>query len=296
MVNRIIWREKPDLVYSNMIASSPWQIPMFLLLPKNKTINTAHQGRVHEGMGHYKYYNFLRDILYKRIKSVNMFSKSQVAYFRERYPKSKIYQFPLGLKDFGEATKSKQEDGYVHFLSFGSINYVKHIDLLIDAACNIYEQGYKNFKVKIAGMCSDWNSTYVPHIKYPEIFENDIRMIDNNEIANIFKEADFFIQPYRVISQSGPFKIAMNYNTPLITSDLPGFTDEMEDGITGFIFKTNDVKSLEQVLIKAIDIKNSKKEYCALTNRMKGYVEKVYSKDALVRKYTNMFNDVIDKI
>lgn len=294
-VNTIIWREKPDLVYSNMIASSPWQIPMFLLLPKKKTINTAHQGRVHEGMGHYKYYNFLRDILYKRIKNVNMFSKSQAVYFHERYPDSKIYQFPLGLKDFGEATIQKKEDTITRFLSFGSINYAKHIDLLIDAACSIYEQGYKNIRVKIAGMCGDWDETYLPHIKYPEVFENEIRMIDNNEIANLYSEADFFVQPYRVISQSGPFKIAMNYNVPLITSDLAGFKDEMIENITGFIFRTNDVKSLEKVLIKAIEVKESGYEYISLKNRMKEHVEKVYSADSLVKQYTQMFNDVINK-
>lgn len=290
-INKIIRRETPDVVYSNLMPFSPWQIPMFLLLPKSKTICTAHQGRVHEGMGHYKYNNFLRDILYKRIKNVNMFSKSQAAYFQERYPNSKIFQFPLGLKDFGEATSIPVDDGVTRFLSFGTINYAKHIDLLIDAACNIFEQGYKNIKIKIAGMCSDWESTYLPRIKYPEIFEEEIRMIENEEIPNLYTEADFFVQPYRVISQSGPFKIAMNYNTPLITSDLPGFMDEMVEGTTGFTFKTDNVKALEDVLIKAIEVKRSKTEYEALKMRMKEYVDKTYSYESLVMQYTEMFNE-----
>lgn len=295
-VNKIIKRENPDVVYSNMVVSSPWQIPMFLLFPKTRTIVTAHQGRVHEGMGHYQYYNFLRDIVYKRIKNVNMFSKSQADFFQKRYSDSKIYQFPLGLKKFGNATIKKKNDDIIRFLSFGTINYAKHIDLLIDAACNVYEQGYKNIRIKIAGMCDDWDVAYLPRIKYPEIFENEIRMIDNCEIANLYTQADYFVQPYRVISQSGPFKIAMNYNTPLITSDLPGFTDEMVEGTTGFVFKTNDVISLENVLKKAIAIKESGMEYLTLKSKMKKHVEEVYSLENLVCKYTNMFNDLIDKI
>lgn len=292
-INKIIWQEKPDIVYSNLNPSSPWQIPTFLLFPKNITINTAHQGRVHEGMGHFKYYNFLRDLLYKRIKFVNMFSKSQAKYFHERYPNSKIYQFPLGLKYFGEPKAEIKEREKTSFLSFGTINYAKHLDLLIDAACNIYEKGYKNIKVTIAGKCDDWDKSYLPHIKYPEIFETKIGMIDNEEIPDLYSSADYFVQPYRVISQSGPFKIAMRYNVPLITSNLPGFTDEMIEGTTGFIFESDNVHALEETLIRAIKVKQTSSDYNQLRKRMKDHVDDTYSQNVILRQYVEMFNDVI---
>lgn len=288
-------QQKADVNYINMAPYTPWELAFFYHLPKNNTIITAHQGRVHEGMGHFKYYNFLRDRVYGRLKNVNMFSRSQAIYFKERYKDSKIYQFVLGLKYFGEPTITRQDDGAIRFLSFGSINYAKHIDLLLDAASNLYEQGYKNIRVKIAGKCDDWQITYKPHIKYPEIIEEEIRMIDNNEIPNLFTDADFFVQPYRVISQSGPFKIAMQYNLPLITSDLPGFTDEMVEGMTGYTFKTNDVKSLEEAMVRAIKMKQDGEPYTILKSRMKAYVDKKYAPDALVKQYADMFNDIAKK-
>lgn len=291
-INEIIKRECPDIVYINMVASSPWQIPMFLKLPKDNTIITAHQGRVHEGMGHYRYNNFLRDIVYGRLKNVNMFSKSQAKFFKERYKDSKVFQFPLGLKDFGKPTIEKKEDGLVRFLSFGSINYAKHIDLLIDAANLVYEKGYKNVRIIVKGGCSNWG-VYLDHIKYPDIVEADIRMIDNSEIPNLFIDSDYFVQPYRVVSQSGPFKIALNYNLPLITSDLPGFTDEMVEGTTGFTFKCNDVGSLADTMIHAIEQKNNTGLYAGLKQRMKEYVSENYTSEALVGKYTDMFNSII---
>ncbi len=289
---KMIRRALPDVIYINIMPETPWQIPMFLALPKDKTIITVHQGRVHEGMGHYRYYNFLRDVVYRRIKNVNMFSISQAEYFLEEYSDSHIFLIPLGLKDFGTANSIKNIDGVIRFLSFGSINYAKHIDLLLDAANIVYEKGYRNIKVIIKGACSNWDA-YIKHIKYPKIIDVDIRMIDNSEIPNLFVGADFFVQPYRVVSQSGPFKIALNYNLPLITSDLPGFTDEMVEDVTGYTFKCNDVQSLADVMIRAIHLYHDENKYLALKHRLKKHVEENYSTKVLVEKYSNMFNMVI---
>ena len=105
---------------------------------------------------------------------------------------------------------------------FGTINYAKNIDLLIDAACVLYDKGYRNFRVSINGMCKDW-SFYQTKNKISRAFDIDIRSIDNSEIANLFASADYFVQPYRVVSQSGPTKIAFNYNLPIIALNLRFF-------------------------------------------------------------------------
>jgi Glycosyltransferase len=283
---------KPDVIYCNAVPASPWQIPMFISLPKKKTIVTAHQGRVHVGMGHYWYYNFLRDIVYRRIKNVNMFSKSQADLFKQRYSSARVFQWPLGLKYFGETTVKNTNDGVVKFLSFGSINFAKHIDLFLDAANIVYERGYKDIKVIIRGWCQNWHE-YKSHIKYPDIVDEDIRMINNSEIPDLFTNADYFVQPYRVVSQSGPFKIALRYNLPLITSDLPGFADEMVENTTGFMFKNNEVESLVNIMIKAIKLKKNIDEYQTLKFRMNEYVDDNYSEAILVKQYSDMFNEVM---
>ena len=276
-----------------MVPSSPWQIPMYCFLPKSKTIVTAHQGKVHEGMGHYRYYNFLRDIVYKKIKHVNMFSKSQALLFRQRYPNSIIYQWPLGLKNFGVSSVKKKNEDVTTFLSFGIINYAKHIDLLLDAANMVYERGIHNFVIVVKGNCTNWN-LYKKHIKYPHIIEADIRMIENSEIPDLFTSSDYFVQPYRVVSQSGPFKIALNYNLPIITSNLTGFLDEMVENVTGFIFETNNVTALADTLEKAIRIKQNKLEYSEMKKKMRQYVENNYSSQKMTENYISMFNDLLD--
>ena len=281
-----------DINYINLSPSSPWSLPFFLGLDKNKTIYAAHQGKVHDGMNHKKLISLVRDAVYYHSRYVNMFSKSQAELFKKRYTKVQVYQFLLALKDCGSATKYIPYNGKVRFLSFGTINYAKHIDLLIEAACQLYEEGFKNFTVKIAGYCGNWSS-YEKLVRYPEIFIFDIGLIPNKEIPNLFCNSDYFVQPYRVLSQSGPFKIAMNYSIPLITSNLRGFTDEMVENVTGFIFETENVNSMKEVLKKAINIRLQSDKYEKLKTNMKEYVSRTYSTETISNLYINMFNNVI---
>lgn len=281
-----------NIIHLDCWQDSPWIIPLMQKLPIEKTILVAHHGEVHDGFKHKRVCNLLRRIVFSKIKYVKMFSKSQASLFERHFPSAKLYVFKLPLIGEGNPTNSRQVTPPVLFLSFGGINYAKNVELLADAACNLYEKGYRDFKVVIKGNCSDKES-FMQHVKYPEVIEADLRFIDNSEIPDMFNSCHFFVQPYRIVTQSGPFKIAMNYNVPLITSNLPGFTDEMVEGVTGFTFKSEDVKSLEDVMIKAIKIAKDKTKYETLRSDMLEYVEKTYSNETLSRQYIEMFNDII---
>lgn len=287
---KIVKSIKPDLIYLNMGPGSPWQLPLFYSLPKNITIVTAHQGKVHEGMGHYRYYNFFRNIYYGRFKFVNMFSKSQAELFKQRFPSSKVYQFFLGLKDFGNPTNTRPLSGKIRFLAFGTINYTKNLDLLIEAACLLHERGVENFVVSINGMCNNWYF-YKEKIKYPELFELDIRLIQNEEIPNLFNGAHYLVQPYRVVSQSGPTKVAFRYNLPILCSNLPGFTDEVIEGVNGYYFEKGDAKDLADKMQMLIE--NHLTNYQNLLKIAKKHTEEHYSESNLIGQYVNMFNEVI---
>ena len=130
-LGKIIKKQNSDIIYMNGSVYSPWELPMFYLLPKKHYIQTAHQGEVHIGMGHQRLLNTLRRLVYSQVKYVNMFSESQAALFQKHFPDSKIFRIPLALKDFGVPSIEKPKDGIIRFLSFGTINYAKNIDLLI---------------------------------------------------------------------------------------------------------------------------------------------------------------------
>ena len=280
---------KPDIFHFDIGVDNPWAIPMFMKLPKDRTIIVLHQGIPHEGMSHRGLCNFLRNIEFHRFKYVKMFSKSQASLFKSLFPQNTVFDFKLPLIGFGQPTNHRPADGVIRFLSFGTLNYAKNIDLLIDAACLLYEMGIRGFKVSINGSCSDW-SWYQQRIKYPDVFELDIRKIENSEIPNLFNNAHFFVQPYRVVSQSGPMKIAFNYNLPVIVSNLPGFTDELEEGVNGYSFYKGDVKDLVRVMKYCID--NYADYYDNLRKKMDEYIKRKYSLEVILEDYCKMFESV----
>ena len=281
----------PDLVYLNISVGEVHTVPLVYHMPSEKTIITAHQGRVHEGMKRKQLCKLFRWLVYRRLRNVNMFSESQMQFFKETFPQSRVFLNHLGLKEFGNPTIERDMKAEkVRFLSFGIINYAKNIDLLIDAAESLYDEGEHGFVVSINGGCSNWQF-YDDRIHHPELFENDIRLIPNEDIPNLFTQSHFFVQPYRVVSQSGPLKIAYRYHTPVIVSDLPGFTDEVTEGVSGFIFEHENIESLKLVLRKAI--KCYRTDYDRLIYSMTEYVHENYSEEKLAETYLQMFNTVI---
>ncbi|MCQ2246607.1 MAG: glycosyltransferase [Bacteroidaceae bacterium] len=294
-INSIICRENPNVVYINTAPHTPYILPVFLRLPKSKTIVAAHQGEIRYGFRFKLMLKIFRKIAYKNIKYANLFSESEANRYHILHPHVHIFQFVLGLKDLGKPTNERPlVDNHtpIKFMSFGAIVRAKNIDLLIDAACKLYEDGYKNFKVSINGKCDEWDY-YKTHIKYPEIFETDIRMIPNEDIPNLFNGSHYFVQPYKQVTQSGPMKLAFRYNLPDICSDLPGLKSEIVEGVNGYIFKHENVDDLVRVMKKCIDTHIA--QYEDMRVRMAEYTDKNYSYKAMVDNYTKMFEAVIEQ-
>jgi glycosyltransferase involved in cell wall biosynthesis len=284
-------RYKADVTYLNYVPT-PYFTPLAMLFFKRKkTILTAHQGQVHDGFKYQWIYKALYKISYSWFNINNLFSKSQAQIFTTKYPANKTSVIPLVLKSFGNSTLEKRND-FISFFTFGGIRPKKNIDLLIEAGCLVCDKGYKNFKIVIAGGCDDWG-LYQQKIRYPEVFELDIRQIENDEIPDLFAYNHFLVLPYSIVTQSGPLKIAYNYNVPVIVSDQPGFTDEVIDDVCGYVFKTGDVEDLANVLIKAIT--NGFYGYNDLAQKQHTFVNNTYSDEVILDKYVKMFNNLVNR-
>ena len=290
----LILSDCPDVIYLNHSVGEPFTTPFYLQMPRDKTIIAAHQGTVHSGMKRKLITSVFRHLVYGHIKNVNMFSASQKQLFENHYKRSTVFLNRMGLKEFGVPRISRDlRSDKVHFLSFGIINSAKNIELLIDAAESLYESGENRFRVSICGACEQWRF-YENRIRHHELFETDIRRIPNESIPDLFTKAHFLVQPYRAVSQSGPLKIAYSYNTPVIVSDLPGFVDEVEDGISGFIFKSDNVDSLKHAMKRAIDCYFD--DYSSLLLSQADFVRSNYSTQSLAQSYVEMFFSVMNYV
>jgi glycosyltransferase involved in cell wall biosynthesis len=284
-----IKRELYDILYLNYTPSPFFAVAATKFLNKHNTIVSAHQGEVYKGFKYNIIYKVTYKLFYSFFKFVNMFSESETTKFKRTYPKSTVFTIPLALKDFGKCTVSKSSER-IEFFNFGTIRPGKNIGLLIEAACSLYDEGAPKFRVTIAGECDNWE-TYNNKIKYPEIFNLIIRRISSQEISEMFCQYHYLILPYSIVTQSGPLKIAYNYNVPVIASNLPGFSNEIINNETGFLFESGNVEDLKRVLLQAINTHSY--NYHHLKQKLAEYVKKEYSNDEILKKYKTMFETVV---
>lgn len=275
------------IYYFNMIAFPYMIFAIKRYLPANKVIMAMHHGHIHRGMQLRHIYKYYLSFLCNQSFWFQYFSKTQACYFTGNI--SHRFIIPLALNDFGKADTVPSQDRVI-FLSFGNIIKTKNIGLLIKAACLVKEQCNKPFKVKIVGHCRSWEY-YQLLIKYPEIFDLEIKRVPDNEIPNLFSSAHYLVLPYLSVTQSGPLRIAYGYNLPVITSDLPGFKESVVEGTTGLMFASNDVNALAMLMKKCINEHPSLYERLRLSQ--KEYVEKKLSVDAVVSQYATMFNKIL---
>jgi glycosyltransferase involved in cell wall biosynthesis len=280
---------QPDLVYFNLQGFPYFAFIVALFLKKKKVVFAVHQAVVHKGMkfrlltsGYFKF-------LYSFFSCFHLFSKTQFQLFQIRHPQKKLFFIPLAIKDYGIPTIEAPQDQIV-FLNFGNIISSKNISLLINAACNIYEEGYRDFKVRIYGACDNWND-YQKLIKFPEIFDLKIQLIENSHIADLFTGSHYLVLPYSSVSQSGPLKIAFNYNVPVIASNLEEFKNEIKDEITGFLFESNNLADLIRVMKQVLD--DHHRIYNNLKNNLSVDVANRYGEDMIMSGYDNMFQSIL---
>ncbi|MDE6292806.1 MAG: glycosyltransferase [Bacilli bacterium] len=197
------------------------------------------------------------------------------------------------LKDYGNK-KQRRESALTRFLFFGNIIPYKRLDILLDAINNLVEEGIDNFKVSICGYCRPeiWESKYAPIIKYPKYIECDIRRIPNELVGTYFCQNDYFVMPYQDIAQSGAMTVALNYNMPIIASDLDTFKEFITHKENGFLFKQGDVMALTDAMKWAIG--NSSDEYFKLKDNLYKMVDENLSSNIIEKRYSDYLNSCLN--
>lgn len=76
------------------------------------------------------------------------------------------------------------------------------------------------------------------------------KYVRNEDVALYFGSADVVALPYTSATQSGIVQIAFGLNTPVITTDVGGLSEAVEDGKTGFVVKPGNSDELAQAIIK----------------------------------------------
>lgn len=141
----------------------------------------------------------------------------------------------------------------LELLFFGLVRDYKGLDIALHA---LAASGRTDVKFTVAG--EFWSSRsdieqLIRQLGISELVELIPRYVDDYEAAELFARCDAVIAPYRSVSGSGVLSLATWYEKPVIVSDLPGFLEVVDSGVTAWVFKNGDPDSLAQLLTHEVD-------------------------------------------
>lgn len=154
---------------------------------------------------------------------------------------------------------------------FGFVNIDKGFDIAVKAF-----GGMKGLTLKIVGIVNP-NSMKKQFVHYDKIkqeakkFNNIIiidRFVNKKERDSLFKEADFFILPYRFIEQSAVLTHVWAYEKIPICSDIKPLKEQING--CGVLFKSEDPHDLRK---KFVNINNDKKRQKRIINNIKKLIK-----------------------
>jgi glycosyltransferase involved in cell wall biosynthesis len=174
--------------------------------------------------------------------------------------KSRIETIPLGvpatlvspvLKSSARKELGWPEDRR-YILAFGNIRRYKGLDILLAAMSRVITS-YPNICLVIAG--KPWGSfdNYNRLINKFDL-ENKVlrilRFLESKEIPNIFSAVDLLVLPYKNFdAQSGPGRIALGYDLPMIVTKVGGLPDLVSDQ-PEFICEPSNVSQLSDRILQ----------------------------------------------
>ncbi|MCF7859626.1 MAG: glycosyltransferase [Candidatus Cloacimonetes bacterium] len=251
-------------------------MPLFTILITNKLRGKKTVCNVHNVEGHESNIldKLLTMIFLKNVDQLIVHANDNKEKIHKNYKinKSKISVIPIGIpeffvKDDVSKTEGRKKLGIKKkkkvILNFGNIRDYKGIYILLEAF-NLIKKKNKDAFLIIAG------KPWVDWTKYQNIIDkynlkNDILLnldyIAADDVKYYFRAADILVLPYKHFdAQSGPGRIALGFELPMVVSDVGGLPDLVMDkkciakpgDIDGFAISVNRIINNKRLYSKLL--------------------------------------------
>ena len=136
-------------------------------------------------------------------------------------------------------------------LFFGLIRPYKGLKYLIQAMAGVVKS--LDCVLLVVGEFYEAKDEYQALIKQLDLEKHIIihdEYVKNEAVALYFSSADVVVLPYVSATQSGIVQIAFGLNKPVITTNVGGLPEAVEDGKTGFVVEPESPEKLRQAILK----------------------------------------------
>lgn len=244
----LIW-DSFDLVFLNTIVSHIF-LPLFL----NRDVRVLwwlHEPEMLFRNTFNKIIHFA--LLSKNIKILSV--TAETASFVKKYYGLESQLLHMGLEDKYIGEKEK-DNNKVRFLIPAKFQMIKGQDIMAQAILNLPPEYHGKAEFIFAGAKDNGQPEYYDLISKLSIALESVTMlgeISKDEVYQWYEKVDCVLAPSRADATPTTIVEGMMFNKLCACSTAAGISKYMTTGINGYVFPTEDVEALKELLIFIID-------------------------------------------
>lgn len=195
-------------------------------------------------------------------------------------PSVRIYNFTPKLSD-----KIDEKEDY--YLYLGRLSHEKGVRTLVMAAASLPDV---NFKIAGTGPIEEELKAFVKEKNLVNV--EFLGFKQGEELETLVAKAKFVVVP-SVCYENNPLSLIEAYGigTPVIGAEIGGIPEIIDEGLTGYHFKSGDVQSLANAIKESRTLSDS--DYNAMCINCQAYANRNFSPESCYRKLIEFYETVI---
>jgi len=183
------------------------------------------------------------------VKQSLLYYRPQANYREAPHPVYDIFEDNYTKEKARQELNLKKNDKVILF--FGYVRQYKGLHILLRAMPLLLKE--IPIKLVVAGEFYDKKENYTSIIEELNI-QDSVSVFDdyipNEKVGMFYSAADVVVLPYITATQSGIIQIAYNYDKPVITTNVGGLPEVVDEGKTGFTVPPENPHELAQAVLK----------------------------------------------
>lgn len=189
---------------------------------------------------------------------------------------------PLGIRPPG--TEVMVFPSRPHFLFFGRVRPYKGVCAFLEAA-QCLSRTYPDADFTLAGEGQIGGCMKVVDARINLVN----RVIDDDEIPELFSAASVVVLPYTSATQSGVISLAYAFGRPVIATNVGALAETVIPGQTGWLVEPNNVQALTRAMQDACDLDTCK----SYGMRARLYYQQYLSPEAMAKAVVDLYRTIV---
>ena len=287
---KMLKKEKPDMVITYSIKPNVYAGYACRKLKIPYCVNVQGLGTAFQKEPIASLVTLMYKVALKKAKTVFFENTANAEEFVKRgiLPPSQqtvLHGAGVNLEFYQKQPYPSEKDG-IHFLFLGRIMKEKGVDELFTAAIHLKGKYGEQVHFDLVGFFEDEYKETVERLVKEGIvtfhgFQSDPKPF--------YKSAHCVVLPSYHEGMSNVLLEAAATGRTVITSDIPGCREAVEDGKTGYLCRKQDAESLEKVMQKFLNLDETARQKMGELGRIK--IEREFDKRAVVEKTARMIRN-----